>query len=45
VQRRLFRPFVFLPSFAVGGTWPGLPDATTVFSAEMQVDYVRVYTN
>ena len=31
-------------NLAVGGTWPGNPDATTNFdNAEFQVDYVRVY--
>jgi len=31
-------------NLAVGGTWPGNPDATTDFSkAEFEVDYVRVY--
>jgi len=30
---------------AVGGDWPGSPDATTVFPAELKVDYVRLYTN
>ena len=30
---------------AVGGDWPGAPDASTIFPAEMKVDYVRVYTN
>ena len=28
----------------MGGDWPGYPDATTVFPAQMTVDYVRVYT-
>jgi hypothetical protein len=28
---------------AVGGRWPGSPDATTVFPQEMRVDFVRVY--
>jgi hypothetical protein len=28
---------------AVGGSWPGNPDATTVFPQQMLVDYVRVY--
>lgn len=32
-------------NIAVGGSWPGSPDASTVFPAEMLVDYVRVYTN
>jgi beta-glucanase (GH16 family) len=30
-------------NLAIGGTWPGSPDATTKFPAEMLVDYVRVY--
>ncbi len=36
-------PFYLLLNLAVGGNWPGYPDATTVFPAEMAVDYVRVY--
>ena len=32
-------------NLAVGGDWPGSPDASTPFPAEMQVDYVRLYTN
>lgn len=36
--------FVIL-NLAVGGSWPGNPNATTVFPSEIQVDYVRVYTN
>ena len=36
--------FVIL-DLAVGGIWPGSPDATTVFPSQMLVDYVRVYTN
>ena len=36
--------FIIL-NLAVGGQWPGPPDATTPFPAEMLVDYVRVYTN
>ena len=31
-----------LITFALGGAWPGPPDATTPFPAEMQIDYVRV---
>jgi beta-glucanase (GH16 family) len=30
-------------NMAVGGSWPGSPDADTAFPAEYQVDYVRVY--
>lgn len=28
---------------AVGGNWPGSPDASTVFPQRMTVDFVRVY--
>jgi beta-glucanase (GH16 family) len=37
-------PFFLLLNVAVGGNWPGNPDATTVFPQTMRVDYVRVYT-
>jgi beta-glucanase (GH16 family) len=30
---------------AVGGDWPGSPNASTVFPAAMLVDYVRIYSN
>jgi beta-glucanase (GH16 family) len=36
-------PFFILLNVAVGGNFPGNPDATTVFPQTMQVDYVRVY--
>jgi beta-glucanase (GH16 family) len=36
-------PFFILLNVAVGGSWPGNPDATTVWPQTMQVDYVRVY--
>ncbi len=35
--------FHILLNLAVGGNWPGNPDATTSFPQEMVVDYVRVY--
>jgi beta-glucanase (GH16 family) len=28
---------------AVGGDWPGSPDASTTFPQQMIVDYVRVF--
>jgi beta-glucanase (GH16 family) len=37
------RPFFLLLNVAVGGNWPGNPDATTIFPQTMLVDYVRVY--
>jgi beta-glucanase (GH16 family) len=36
-------PFFLLLNVAVGGDWPGDPDATTAFPQTMLVDYVRVY--
>ena len=38
-------PFFLLLNVAVGGSWPGNPDATTQFPQQMVVDYVRVYRN
>lgn len=35
--------FHLLLNVAVGGTWPGSPDETTVFPQRMTVDWVRVY--
>jgi beta-glucanase (GH16 family) len=36
-------PFFLLLNVAVGGAWPGDPDATSTFPQVMLVDYVRVY--
>jgi beta-glucanase (GH16 family) len=36
-------PFFIILNLAVGGGWPGTPDATTKFPQSMLVDYVRVY--
>ncbi|MFZ0885216.1 MAG: glycoside hydrolase family 16 protein [Candidatus Acidiferrales bacterium] len=36
-------PFFIILNVAVGGDWPGPPDATTTFPQTMLVDYVRVY--
>lgn len=33
----------FIFNIAVGGNWPGSPDATTVFPQQMKVDYIRVF--
>jgi beta-glucanase (GH16 family) len=37
-------PFFIILNVAVGGDWPGSPDASTKFPQTMLVDYVRVYT-
>jgi beta-glucanase (GH16 family) len=36
-------PFFMLLNVAIGGAWPGEPDASTVLPQQMLVDYVRVY--
>jgi len=36
--------FIIL-NLAVGGDWPGSPNAGTLFPSQMLVDYVRIYTN
>ena len=36
--------FYILFNVAVGGDWPGPPDANTPFPVLMEVDYVRVYS-
>ena len=38
-------PQFLLLNLAVGGSWPGNPNGTTVFPGDMQVDYVRIYAN
>ena len=35
--------FHFIYNMAVGGGWPGNPNASTVFPQNFQIDYVRLY--
>jgi len=37
------KPKFLLLNLAVGGFWPGYPDATSTYPQRMVVDYVRVY--
>lgn len=37
------QPFYLLMNIAVGGDFPGVPNAATQFPAELAVDYVRIY--
>lgn len=37
------RSFFFIFNVAVGGNWPGSPNATTIFPQHMVVDYIRVF--
>jgi beta-glucanase (GH16 family) len=36
-------PFYLIMNVAVGGSFPGAPDSTSVFPQKMYVDYVRVF--
>ena len=37
------KPMYLIVNLAVGGHWPGYPDASTKFPATMEVDYVRAW--
>lgn len=37
------KPMYMILNLAVGGHWPGSPDANTVFPATLEVDYIRAY--
>ncbi len=37
------KPFYIVMNLAVGGNFPGVPNAATHFPAELVIDYVRVY--
>jgi beta-glucanase (GH16 family) len=37
------QPMFFLLDLAVGGNWPGDPDGSTVFPADFEIDYIRVW--
>jgi beta-glucanase (GH16 family) len=37
------KPQFMILNLAVGGHWPGYPDATTTFPQRMLVDYIRAY--
>ncbi len=36
-------PFYLILNLAVGGNWPGYPNASTPFPAQVEIDYVRAY--
>jgi beta-glucanase (GH16 family) len=36
-------PMYLLANMAVGGSWPGAPDASTAFPAAFEIDYIRAY--
>lgn len=42
-MKEFLRSFYLVLNVAVGGNWPGSPDASTDFPQTMYVDYVRVF--
>ena len=41
----LNQPMYMIANLAVGGDWPGNPDASTPFPARMNIDYIHVYSS
>lgn len=39
------KPMYILANLAVGGYWPGSPNASTQFPAEFKIDYIRAYSD
>lgn len=39
----MHKPMYMLANLAVGGHWPGAPDASTHFPAKLMIDYIRAY--
>lgn len=40
----MHQPMYVLANLAIGGNWPGDPDAATPFPAKMEIDYVRAWS-
>jgi len=40
----LHDPMYMIANITVGGNWPGMPDRTTPWPAEMHIDYIRAYS-
>jgi beta-glucanase (GH16 family) len=38
-----FNGFYALANLAVGGSWPGAPNSSTVFPSSLDIDYVRIF--
>lgn len=43
-MKEFLRSFYLIVNLAVGGNWPGDPDASTVFPQSLYIDYIRVFT-
>ena len=40
----MHKPMYVMANLAVGGNWPGSPNASTAFPAKMEVDYIRAWS-
>lgn len=40
----MHKPMYMIANLAVGDSWAGNPDASTIFPAKLQIDYIRVYS-
>jgi beta-glucanase (GH16 family) len=36
-------PMYLIVNLAIGGNWPGSPDAQTIFPADFSIDYIKIY--
>jgi beta-glucanase (GH16 family) len=45
VKNYAFEPHYYIINLAVGGTWPGNPDNTTLFPTSLDIEYVCIYTH
>jgi len=41
----MHKPMYMIANLAVGGSWPGSPDSTTPWPAEMKIDYIRAWNS
>jgi beta-glucanase (GH16 family) len=39
------KPMYMLANLAVGGNWPGSPDGSNTWPADMKIDYIHAYSN
>jgi beta-glucanase (GH16 family) len=40
----MHQPMFVIANLAIGGKWPGDPDADTPFPAQMEIDYIRAWS-
>jgi beta-glucanase (GH16 family) len=39
-----FTGMFVIANLAVGGSWPGAPDSSTIFPNQLEIDYIRIYS-